>query len=123
MQKPEDILAKEECSIRKQDLEFNALTFLKRWSVLRNQKTFWPKKNAPSGSKLCDLLRSRVQCSDFLEKLECAQVPVPENIVVTCKCGVAQIFGVKGDSGMADFEDDEEQGTDRTEGDAKVETS
>ncbi|XP_039049827.1 uncharacterized protein LOC120190857 [Hibiscus syriacus] len=29
---------------------------------------------------LCDLLKSRVQCSDFLEKLECAQVPVPENI-------------------------------------------
>ncbi|XWS25358.1 hypothetical protein CRYUN_Cryun27aG0062200 [Craigia yunnanensis] len=28
----------------------------------------------------CDLLKSRVQCSDFLEKLECAQVPVPENI-------------------------------------------
>ncbi|XWS21420.1 hypothetical protein CRYUN_Cryun30bG0053600 [Craigia yunnanensis] len=31
--------------------------------------------------ELCDLLKSRVQCSDFLEKLECAQVPVPENIV------------------------------------------
>ncbi|KAK8579945.1 hypothetical protein V6N12_070241 [Hibiscus sabdariffa] len=30
--------------------------------------------------ELCDLLKSRVQCSDFLEKLECAQVPVPENI-------------------------------------------
>ncbi|KAK8663092.1 hypothetical protein V6N13_024973 [Hibiscus sabdariffa] len=75
-QKPEDILAKEECSIRKQDLEFNALTFLKSWSVLRSQ---------------------------FQKTL--------------------LIFGVKGDSGMADFEDDEEQGTDRTEGDAKVETS
>ncbi|XVE55592.1 hypothetical protein DITRI_Ditri03aG0171300 [Diplodiscus trichospermus] len=31
--------------------------------------------------ELCDLLKSRVQCSDFLEKLECAQVPVAENIV------------------------------------------
>ncbi|XVE95205.1 hypothetical protein REPUB_Repub02eG0076200 [Reevesia pubescens] len=30
--------------------------------------------------ELCNLLKSRVQCSDFLEKLECAQVPVPENI-------------------------------------------
>ncbi|XP_012446916.1 uncharacterized protein LOC105770318 isoform X2 [Gossypium raimondii] len=30
--------------------------------------------------ELCDLLKSRVQCPDFLEKLECAQVPVPENI-------------------------------------------
>ncbi|GMI82792.1 hypothetical protein like AT5G49710 [Hibiscus trionum] len=30
--------------------------------------------------ELCDLLKSRVQCSDFLEKLACAQVPVPENI-------------------------------------------
>ncbi|XP_021283867.1 uncharacterized protein LOC110416259 isoform X1 [Herrania umbratica] len=30
--------------------------------------------------ELCGLLKSRVQCSDFLEKLECAQVPVPENI-------------------------------------------
>ncbi|XP_039022016.1 uncharacterized protein LOC120154292 isoform X2 [Hibiscus syriacus] len=31
-------------------------------------------------NELCDLLKSRVQCSDFLEKLACAQVPVPENI-------------------------------------------
>ncbi|XP_022733450.1 uncharacterized protein LOC111287269 isoform X1 [Durio zibethinus] len=30
--------------------------------------------------ELCDLLKSRVQCSDFLEKLECAHVPVPEDI-------------------------------------------
>ncbi|XVE60577.1 hypothetical protein DITRI_Ditri05aG0139800 [Diplodiscus trichospermus] len=30
--------------------------------------------------ELCDLLKSRVQCSDFLEKLESAQVTVPENI-------------------------------------------
>ncbi|KAK8552534.1 hypothetical protein V6N13_120928 [Hibiscus sabdariffa] len=30
--------------------------------------------------ELCDLLKSRVQCSDFLEKLECAQASVPENI-------------------------------------------
>ncbi|KAL4279157.1 hypothetical protein GQ457_03G029970 [Hibiscus cannabinus] len=30
--------------------------------------------------ELCDLLKSRVQCLDFLEKLECAHVPVPENI-------------------------------------------
>ncbi|OMO57651.1 hypothetical protein COLO4_35202 [Corchorus olitorius] len=29
--------------------------------------------------ELCDLLKSRVQCADFLEKLECAQVPVLEN--------------------------------------------
>lgn len=30
--------------------------------------------------QLYDLLKSRVQCPDFLEKLECAQVTVPENI-------------------------------------------
>ncbi|MBA0866053.1 hypothetical protein Goshw_017524 [Gossypium schwendimanii] len=30
--------------------------------------------------ELCDLLKSRVQCSDFLEKLECARVPVSENV-------------------------------------------
>ncbi|XP_022773098.1 uncharacterized protein LOC111315542 isoform X2 [Durio zibethinus] len=30
--------------------------------------------------ELCDLPKSRVRCSDFLKKLECAQVPVPENI-------------------------------------------
>ncbi|KAA3453583.1 RING finger protein 214 isoform 1 [Gossypium australe] len=30
--------------------------------------------------QLCDLLKSRVQCPDFLEKLECAQLPVPETI-------------------------------------------
>ncbi|XVF36608.1 hypothetical protein REPUB_Repub19eG0071700 [Reevesia pubescens] len=30
--------------------------------------------------ELCDLLKSRVLCSDFLEKLECAHVPVSENI-------------------------------------------
>ncbi|XVF39619.1 hypothetical protein PTKIN_Ptkin01aG0048200 [Pterospermum kingtungense] len=29
--------------------------------------------------ELCDLLKSRIQCSDFLEKLEYAEVPVPEN--------------------------------------------
>ncbi|CAI0467804.1 unnamed protein product [Linum tenue] len=27
--------------------------------------------------ELCDLLKSRVECSDFLEKLECAQASVP----------------------------------------------
>nr|KJB58906.1 hypothetical protein B456_009G230600 [Gossypium raimondii] len=30
--------------------------------------------------ELCDLLKSRVQCSDFLEKLECARVPISENV-------------------------------------------
>ncbi|KAG8660339.1 hypothetical protein MANES_02G146200v8 [Manihot esculenta] len=30
--------------------------------------------------ELCDLLKSRVECPDFLEKLECAQVSVPQNI-------------------------------------------
>ncbi|KAL4333494.1 hypothetical protein GQ457_07G024090 [Hibiscus cannabinus] len=37
-------------------------------------------QRAQEVDELCDLLKSRVQCSDFLEKLECAQVPVPENI-------------------------------------------
>ncbi|XP_057973116.1 uncharacterized protein LOC131161392 isoform X2 [Malania oleifera] len=30
--------------------------------------------------ELCDLLKSRVECPDFLEKLENAQVPVPQNM-------------------------------------------
>uniref|UniRef100_A0A5B6Z2I1 Uncharacterized protein n=1 Tax=Davidia involucrata TaxID=16924 RepID=A0A5B6Z2I1_DAVIN len=30
--------------------------------------------------ELCDLLKSRVECPDFLEKLESAQVSVPQNI-------------------------------------------
>ena len=30
--------------------------------------------------QLCDLLKSRVECHDFLEKLESAQVSVPQNI-------------------------------------------
>ncbi|KAK4571893.1 hypothetical protein RGQ29_030337 [Quercus rubra] len=30
--------------------------------------------------ELCDLLKSRVQCTDFLEKLESAQVTVPQNM-------------------------------------------
>ncbi|KAL4595390.1 uncharacterized protein LOC142620853 isoform X2 [Castanea sativa] len=30
--------------------------------------------------ELCDLLKSRVQCADFLEKLESAQVTVPQNM-------------------------------------------
>ncbi|KAJ9166488.1 hypothetical protein P3X46_021236 [Hevea brasiliensis] len=30
--------------------------------------------------ELCDLLKSRVECPDFLEKLECAHVSVPQNI-------------------------------------------
>ncbi|EEF48603.1 uncharacterized protein LOC8268394 [Ricinus communis] len=30
--------------------------------------------------ELCDLLKSRVECADFLQKLECAQVSVPQNI-------------------------------------------
>ncbi|KAE8653918.1 RNF214 protein [Hibiscus syriacus] len=32
--------------------------------------------------ELCYLLKSRVQCSEFLEKLECAQVAVPEDIAM-----------------------------------------
>ncbi|KAK8623497.1 hypothetical protein V6N13_118380 [Hibiscus sabdariffa] len=34
--------------------------------------------------ELCDLLKSRIQCSDFLEKLESAQVAVPEDIAEDC---------------------------------------
>lgn len=30
--------------------------------------------------QLCDLLKSRVECPDFLEKLECAQASVPHGI-------------------------------------------
>ncbi|KAL9357309.1 hypothetical protein Peur_050562 [Populus x canadensis] len=30
--------------------------------------------------ELCDLLKSRVECPDFLEKLECAQLSVSQNI-------------------------------------------
>ncbi|XP_059461368.1 uncharacterized protein LOC132190405 isoform X2 [Corylus avellana] len=30
--------------------------------------------------ELCDLLKSRLECPDFLEKLECAQASVPQNI-------------------------------------------
>ncbi|KAF2298729.1 hypothetical protein GH714_026288 [Hevea brasiliensis] len=30
--------------------------------------------------ELCDLLKSRVECPDFLEKLECAQWSAPQNI-------------------------------------------
>ncbi|XP_056167907.1 uncharacterized protein LOC115676475 isoform X2 [Syzygium oleosum] len=29
--------------------------------------------------ELCDLLKSRVECPDFLQKLECAQVSIPRN--------------------------------------------
>ncbi|KAF8023343.1 hypothetical protein BT93_F0753 [Corymbia citriodora subsp. variegata] len=29
--------------------------------------------------QLCELLKSRVECPEFLEKLECAQVSVPQN--------------------------------------------
>lgn len=29
--------------------------------------------------QLCDLLKSRVECPDFLEKLECAQASVSQN--------------------------------------------
>ncbi|XAR62090.1 hypothetical protein NMG60_11016705 [Bertholletia excelsa] len=32
------------------------------------------------GHTLCDLLKSRVECFDFLEKLESAQAAVPQNI-------------------------------------------
>ncbi|KAK6940232.1 hypothetical protein RJ641_029763 [Dillenia turbinata] len=32
-------------------------------------------------SELCDLLKSRVECPDFLEKLETAQVTVPQNVI------------------------------------------
>lgn len=38
---------------------------------------------APRGDceadELCDLLKSRVECPDFLKKLECAQVSIPRN--------------------------------------------
>ncbi|CAI0447974.1 unnamed protein product [Linum tenue] len=30
-------------------------------------------------TRLCDLLKSRVECPDFLEKLECAQASLPHN--------------------------------------------
>lgn len=30
--------------------------------------------------QLCDLLKSRVECPDFLEKLESAQASVPQNM-------------------------------------------
>jgi len=30
--------------------------------------------------ELCDLLKSRLECPDFLEKLECAQTSLPQNI-------------------------------------------
>jgi hypothetical protein len=30
--------------------------------------------------QLCDLLKSRLECPDFLEKLECAQTSLPQNI-------------------------------------------
>lgn len=30
--------------------------------------------------QLCDLLKSRVECPDFLEKLECAQASIPQNM-------------------------------------------
>ncbi|XP_062164106.1 uncharacterized protein LOC133870873 isoform X1 [Alnus glutinosa] len=30
--------------------------------------------------ELCDLLKSRLECPDFLEKLECAQASVPQNM-------------------------------------------
>ena len=33
-----------------------------------------------SSMQLCDLLKSRLECPDFLEKLESAQVSVPQNI-------------------------------------------
>ncbi|KAI8548372.1 hypothetical protein RHMOL_Rhmol07G0268800 [Rhododendron molle] len=33
----------------------------------------WPDKEA---DELCDLLKSRIECPDFLEKLECAQMSV-----------------------------------------------
>ncbi|KAJ0024272.1 hypothetical protein Pint_08448 [Pistacia integerrima] len=33
----------------------------------------------PEADELCDLLKSRVECANFLEKLECAQVSAPQN--------------------------------------------
>ncbi|KAK6938082.1 hypothetical protein RJ641_031590 [Dillenia turbinata] len=34
--------------------------------------------------ELCDLLKSRVECPDFLQKLETAQVTVPQNVIEEC---------------------------------------
>lgn len=31
--------------------------------------------------QLCDLLKSRLECPEFLEKLECAQASVSQNVV------------------------------------------
>ncbi|CAI0447978.1 unnamed protein product [Linum tenue] len=36
--------------------------------------------------ELCDLLKSRVECPDFLEKLECAQASLPHEITVGEEC-------------------------------------
>ncbi|GAU50973.1 hypothetical protein TSUD_244430 [Trifolium subterraneum] len=35
----------------------------------------------PEADQLCDLLKSRLECPDFLEKLECAQASVYQNTV------------------------------------------
>lgn len=37
-----------------------------------------PAPGYRDADELCDLLKSRVECADFLEKLECAQVSIPE---------------------------------------------
>ncbi|XP_004490430.1 uncharacterized protein [Cicer arietinum] len=38
----------------------------------------------PEADHLCDLLKSRLECPDFLEKLECAQASVLKNTVEEC---------------------------------------
>ncbi|GLT79899.1 hypothetical protein SLA2020_513680 [Shorea laevis] len=44
--------------------------------------------SSPSGdqevNELCDLLKSRVECPEFLEKLKCARVSVKENLAEEC---------------------------------------
>ncbi|KAL8225473.1 hypothetical protein R6Q57_018030 [Mikania cordata] len=44
----------------------------RRWSS--------PQTQDGEADLLCSLLKSRVECPDFLEKLECAQVTVPQNL-------------------------------------------
>ncbi|KAD6119562.1 hypothetical protein E3N88_10833 [Mikania micrantha] len=44
----------------------------RRWSP--------PQTQDGEADLLCSLLKSRVECPDFLEKLECAQVSVPQNL-------------------------------------------
>ncbi|MFS7913192.1 hypothetical protein Hanom_Chr02g00138921 [Helianthus anomalus] len=39
-----------------------------------------PQRQDGEADLLCSLLKSRLECPDFLEKLECAQVSVPQNL-------------------------------------------